>query len=164
MTTIGRSALIIGIALAVLISFRAGLYNIGGEGQLVVGGIVAALVGIYMPGPGPLVLVAGILAGMTGGALWAMLSGVLQVYLGVPLLIGSLLLNYPARYITSYLVGHPFRDRAARAAADPHGADGGLAAELPQHPARHGDIADRARGGAHRGSMPTRRCPAIALA
>lgn len=113
MTTIGRSALIIGMALAVLVSFRAGLYNIGGEGQLVVGGIVAALVGIYMPGPGPVVLVAGILAGMTGGALWAMLSGALQVYMGVPLLIGSLLLNYPARYITSYLVGHPFRDRAA---------------------------------------------------
>ena len=43
MTTIGRSALIIGMALAVLVSFRAGLYNIGGEGQLVVGGIVAAL-------------------------------------------------------------------------------------------------------------------------
>lgn len=110
LTTIGRSALIIGMALAVLISFRAGLYNIGGEGQLVVGGLAAALVGIYLPGPGPLVLAAGVVAGMAAGALWALLSGALQVFMGVPLLIGSLLLNYPARYITSYLVGHPFRD------------------------------------------------------
>ncbi|WP_127144385.1 ABC transporter permease [Pelagibacterium montanilacus] len=113
MTTIGRSALIIGMALAVLISFRAGLYNIGGEGQLVVGGIVAALVGIYLPGPGPMVLAVGILAAMAAASLWAVLAGALQVYLGVPLLIGSLLLNYPARYISSYLVGHPFRDVAA---------------------------------------------------
>ena len=47
---------------------------------------------------------------MLAGATWAILSGFLTVYMGVPLLVGSLLLNYPARFITSYLVSHPFRD------------------------------------------------------
>jgi len=110
MTTLSRSALIIGMALSVMLSFRAGLFNIGGEGQLVIGGFTAALVGIAMPGPPLLVTAAGIAAGMAAGALWAMLAGVLYLYVGVPLLVGSLLLNYPARYISSYLVGHPFRD------------------------------------------------------
>lgn len=112
-TTLGRATLIVGMALSVMISFRAGLFNIGGEGQLVAGGIVAALVGVYLPGPGWLVLIAGIGAGMAAGALWGLLAGLMQVYVGVPLLIGSLLLNYPARYIASYLVGHPFRDVAS---------------------------------------------------
>ncbi len=56
------------------------------------------------------VLVVAILAGMMAGALWALLAGILHVYVGVPLLVGSLLLNFPIRYIASYLVAHPFRD------------------------------------------------------
>ncbi|WP_309083403.1 ABC transporter permease [Chelativorans sp.] len=110
MTTLSRAALIIGMAVSVMLSFRAGLFNIGGEGQLVAGGLVAALAAILLPGPPLLVLVVSILAAMLAGAVWALLAGVLQLYVGVPLLVGSLLLNYPARYIASYLVAHPFRD------------------------------------------------------
>ncbi|MET3926782.1 ABC transporter permease [Devosia sp. 2618] len=113
MTTLSRATLIVGMALAVMISFRAGLFNIGGEGQLVVGGLVAALVGIYLPGPGWLVIIAGIVAAMAAGGLWAVLAGMMQLYVGVPLLIGSLLLNYPARYLASYFVSYPFRDVAS---------------------------------------------------
>lgn len=110
MATLSRTALIVGMAISVMLSFRAGLFNIGGEGQLVAGGLVAALVAIALPGPPLFVLLASIVAAMLAGALWALLSGVLQIYLGVPLLVGSLLLNYPIRYIASYLVAHPFRD------------------------------------------------------
>lgn len=110
MTTLSRAAIIIGMAVSVLLSFRAGLFNIGGEGQLVAGGLVAALTAILLPGPPLLVLAVSVLAAMLAGALWALLAGVLQLYVGVPLLVGSLLLNYPARYIASYLVAHPFRD------------------------------------------------------
>lgn len=110
MSTLSRSTLIVGMALSVMLSFRAGLFNIGGEGQLVAGGLVAALVAIALPGPPIFVLLASIVAAMVAGALWALLAGVLQLYLGVPLLVGSLLLNYPIRYIASYLVAHPFRD------------------------------------------------------
>ncbi|BCH34079.1 ABC transporter permease [Mesorhizobium sp. L-8-10] len=110
MATLSRTALIVGMAVSVMISFRAGLFNIGGEGQLVAGGLVAALVAIMLPGPPLVVLIVSILAAMAAGALWALLAGVLQLYVGVPLLVGSLLLNYPVRYIASYLVAHPFRD------------------------------------------------------
>ncbi len=110
MTTLSRSALIIGMAVSVMLSFRAGLFNIGGEGQLVAGGLAAALAAVLLPGPPLFVLVASIGAAMLAGALWALLAGALQLYVGVPLLVGSLLLNYPARYIASYMVAHPFRD------------------------------------------------------
>lgn len=113
MTTLSRAALITGMALSVMLSFRAGLFNIGGEGQLVAGGLVAALVAVLVPGPPLLVLALSILAAMAAGAAWALLAGALQLYVGVPLLVGSLLLNYPIRYIASYLVAHPYRDVAS---------------------------------------------------
>lgn len=110
MATLSRATLIVGMALSVMLSFRAGLFNIGGEGQLVAGGLVSALVAILLPGPPLLVLIVAMLAGVLAGAAWALLAGVLHIYVGVPLLVGSLLLNFPIRYIASYLVAHPFRD------------------------------------------------------
>lgn len=110
MATLSRAALIAGMAVSVMLSFRAGLFNIGGEGQLVAGGLVAALAALFLPGPPLFVLGASILAAMVAGAGWALLAGLLQLHLGIPLLVGSLLLNYPIRYIASYLVAHPFRD------------------------------------------------------
>ena len=116
MATLSRATLIVGMAISVLLSFRAGLFNIGGEGQLVAGGLVSALTAILLPGPPLMVLLAALLAGMVAGMLWALLAGVLYVYVGVPLLVGSLLLNFPIRYIASYLVAHPFRDVQRHAA------------------------------------------------
>lgn len=110
MSTLSRSALIIGMALSSVISFRAGLFNIGGEGQLVAGGLVSALVALSVPLPPFLALLAGVAAGMVAGAAWALLAGLLQLYVGIPLLVGSLLLNFPIRFLASYLVSHPFRD------------------------------------------------------
>jgi ABC-type uncharacterized transport system permease subunit len=110
MQTLSRATLIVGMALSAMLSFRAGLFNIGGEGQLVAGGLVAALAALYLPGPPLVLLLGGILAGMAAGAGWALIAGLLQIYVGVPLLVGSLLLNYPIRYLASYLVAHPFRD------------------------------------------------------
>jgi len=109
-STLSRTSLIGGMALSVLLSFRAGLINIGGEGQLVVGGLVAALVAIYVPGPGLLIGALSLLAAMLAGGLWALLAGFFERVLSVPLLVGSLLLNYPASFIASYLVSHPLRD------------------------------------------------------
>ena len=50
------------------------------------------------------------MSAMIGGGLWAVLAGLMKLKLGVPILVGTLLLNYPARYITSYFVSHPMRD------------------------------------------------------
>ena len=99
--TISRCALITGMAIAALIAFRAGLINIGGEGQLVVGGFAAAFISIYSGITGVPGVALAILSAMIGGGLWAVLAGLMKLKLGVPILVGTLLLNYPARYITS---------------------------------------------------------------
>lgn len=114
-TTLSRFSILLGMAMAVLVSFRAGLLNIGGEGQLVLGGVTAALVGVYLPAPPLIVAITALIAAMTAGTSWALLAGVLFRVAKVPLLIGTLLLNHPASFIASYLVSHPFRDVASGA-------------------------------------------------
>jgi simple sugar transport system permease protein len=114
-STLARFSIILGMAMAALVSFRAGLLNIGGEGQLVLGGLTAAIAGVYLPGPPLFVAVASLVAAMAAGAFWAILAGLLDRAAKVPLLIGSLLLNYPASFIASYFVSHPFRDVASGA-------------------------------------------------
>lgn len=113
MATLSRATLIVGMAVSAMLSLRAGLFNVGGEGQLVAGGLVSALVALAVPGPPVVVLAAAVLAGMAAGAAWALVAGVLELRAGVPLLVGSLLLNFPIRSVASYVVAHPFRDVAS---------------------------------------------------
>ena len=113
LVTISRAALITGMAIAALIAFRAGLFNIGGEGQLVIGGLASAFVAINLPFGGPAGIFFVLLAGTIAAGIWAMLAGIMKLWLGVPILVGTLLLNYPARYIASYFVNHPLRDIAS---------------------------------------------------
>lgn len=108
--TLRQAAMVGALALAVLVALRAGCYNIGGEGQMVLGACSAAVVGLYLPGPPLLVTLAALAAALLAGAAWAVLAGWLQTGCGVPVLIGSLLLNYPARSFTSWLVNGPLRD------------------------------------------------------
>lgn len=108
--TLSRFSILLGLAMSVLVSFRAGLLNIGAEGQLVLGGLTAAMVGVYLPAPPLVVALCALAAAMTIAAGWALLAGAIERMTNVPLLIGSLLLNYPAAYIASYFVSHPFRD------------------------------------------------------
>lgn len=108
--TLGRAIPIVGMALATSIPFRAGVINLGGEGQMVVGGLAGTLVAIYTPGPGWLVIPLALVAGLVAGAAWAAIAAVGQTRLQLPILISSLLLNYPARAVTGYLVRFPFAD------------------------------------------------------
>lgn len=108
--TLGRAIPIVGMALAVSVAFRAGIFNLGGEGQMVIGGLAGTLVAIYLPGPGPLVVPLALLTGAVVGALWAILPAYGQTRLRLPILITSLLLNYVARAITGYLVRFPLAD------------------------------------------------------
>ncbi len=112
-TVIDRAIPIVGMALAISIPFRAGIVNLGGEGQLVVGGLAAALTAIHLPAPGSVALVASFVAGAAAGALWASLPAIGQTSLQLPILISSLLLNAPARALTSYLVKNYFGDPTA---------------------------------------------------
>jgi simple sugar transport system permease protein len=121
--TVQRAVPIVGMAIALAIAFRAGVVNLGAEGQMVLGGLAGTLVALNMGGPGPLVVVSALIAAVLAGGLWGVLSAVLQTRLGVPILITSLLLNYPARYLSSYLVRFPLKESGSSMVATPAVAD-----------------------------------------
>jgi general nucleoside transport system permease protein len=112
-STLNRSVPIIGMGLAAAVAFRAGFFNIGGEGQMVLGGFSAALVAIYLPLSSPVILPVALLSAAVIGGLYALLAMVIEHNFNVPLLISTLLLNYPARLLTSYFVKNQFRDVAS---------------------------------------------------
>jgi simple sugar transport system permease protein len=101
---------VVGMALAVAVPLRAGVVNLGGEGQIVVGGISAAVVAATVDLPMPLSLVAALAAGALAGGLLGTIPAVLENRLGVPLLVSSLLLSYPLVALASYIVRFPLRD------------------------------------------------------
>lgn len=111
--TLARATPIVGMGLAVAVALRGGFLNLGGEGQLVIGGLGAALVALHAPLPTVLLLPATLAGGALAGSAWALLATLLERRYHVPLLIGTLLLNYPARYLAAYLVNHPLRDVAS---------------------------------------------------
>ncbi len=111
--TLNRAAPIIGMGLSAAIAFRAGFFNIGGEGQLVLGGIVAAIVSLYLPLPGVITIPLAFLAAAVVGGAYAWLAAFLDFRFGMPLLISTLLMIYPARSLASFLVTHPLRDTAS---------------------------------------------------
>lgn len=110
---LNRATPIIGMGLTAAVAFRAGFINLGGEGQLVLGGLVTAIVALHVPLPGPVLLPVSMLAAMIAGGLYAWLAAFFQARFHAPLLITTLLMNYPAKLFASYMVTHPLRDAAS---------------------------------------------------
>ena len=108
--TLNWAAPLVGMTLVAAAPLRGGMVNLGGDGQLVIGGLVAALVPLYLPAPGPVAAAAAILAAMLASGLYASLAAWGETRFGVPMLISSLLLSYPAVGVASYVVGFPLRD------------------------------------------------------
>jgi ABC-type uncharacterized transport system permease subunit len=93
--------------LAVSIAFRAGLWNIGAEGQMLMGGLAAGAVGAFIPGlPAIVHLPLCVAAAFLGGAIWASIPGFLRVYLAVNELVICLMLNPIALLLTGYVSTH----------------------------------------------------------
>ena len=115
-STLARATPILLIGLGVALAFRAGVFNLGAEGQMVLGGVSAALAALYVPGPGIVKIFAAILAGVLAGGLWSLLAGWMEAKFKVQLLISTLLLNYVAVLFASYLVAVPFQDKSGSAA------------------------------------------------
>jgi general nucleoside transport system permease protein len=90
--------------LAVAFGFRAGLFNIGAPGQMVLGAIGAMFVGLYLPGPAWLVLPAAILASALGGALWGAIPGFLKARFGANEVINTILLNFVAASLLLFML------------------------------------------------------------
>lgn len=90
--------------LGVALAFRVGLFNIGGQGQILIAAAASAWVGFSWNLPPVLHLVLAIVAGIAGGAIWAGIVGVLKARTGAHEVIVTIMLNYIAFYLISYML------------------------------------------------------------
>jgi simple sugar transport system permease protein len=102
--------------LAVAVGFKGGLFNIGAEGQLAFGAVTAALIGYALPGwlhmslPAYIHIPLAVGLGMLAGAIWAAIPGALKAYTGGHEVINTIMMNYIALNITSFLLNGPMKD------------------------------------------------------
>lgn len=94
-------------ALGIALAFRAGLFNIGAEGQLVLGGLAAGVAGVFVPGPPIVSIIVTLLAGAIAGGFWGGIAGFLKARFGANEVIATLMLNVIAVLVATYGVNGP---------------------------------------------------------
>jgi simple sugar transport system permease protein len=114
--------------LAVTVAFRAGVLNIGGEGQFLAGAVAATAVGLFWHAPAPLLLAGLLLAGAAAGAALAAIASVLERWRNVPIVLSTLLLNFVAMEVLRTVLQGPLRGSDGQPASD----ELPVAAQLPQ--------------------------------
>ncbi|MAJ88268.1 MAG: ABC transporter permease [Acidimicrobiaceae bacterium] len=93
------------VGVGICIAFRAGVINIGGEGQIIAGAVVSSLVALGLPGLPPILLIpAVIIAGAVGGGIWGAIPGALKAYAGVNEILSTIMMNIIAAQIMSFLL------------------------------------------------------------
>ena len=111
------------VALGICISFRGDVINIGGEGQMIIGAIMATWIGlIFTDAPGWLVITLALFAGFLGGAIWGGIPGVLKAYFNVNEILSTVMMNAIAVQLMNFLLRGPM--------IDPSQAE--LASKIPQ--------------------------------
>jgi general nucleoside transport system permease protein len=106
-------------ALGIALAFRAGLFNIGAEGQLVLGGLAAGVIGVFVPGPPVVSIVATLLAGAIAGGFWGGIAGFLKSRFGANEVIATLMLNVIAALLATYAVNGPLHFASANEGETP---------------------------------------------
>jgi len=108
--TLTQATPIIFTSLAFLVSSKAGLFNIGAEGQFLVGAFTSSLVGIYLGGlPWVVHIPLALLAGAIAGGAWGLIAAVLKARFNAHEVITTMMLSYVATYLTGYMVNYPFK-------------------------------------------------------
>lgn len=107
--TLAKTVTLALTGLAMSLAAKAGVFNVGGEGQLYLGAMAAAVVGAQAKGPAWLVVVLSLLAAMAAGGLYALLPGWLKVRWKVDEVITTIMLNSVAIYFCSYLANGPLK-------------------------------------------------------
>jgi simple sugar transport system permease protein len=128
-----KAALLLLTGLSVAVAFQVGLFNIGAQGQMILGSLAAALVGAQVSLPGPLHLPLALLAAALAGALWALIAAVLKVMRGVHEVISTIMLNWVAvSLVDNWLVVGPLRAGASGGASTVGTAEIHPTAQLPR--------------------------------
>jgi len=111
------------VGIGICISFRGDVINIGGEGQMIIGAILATWVGLNFTGlPGWLVITLSMIAGFIGGGIWGGIPGVLKAYFSVNEILSTVMMNAIAVQLMNFLLRGPM--------IDPSQAE--LASKIPQ--------------------------------
>jgi ABC-type uncharacterized transport system permease subunit len=109
--TLLKTCPILLIGLGMTVAFKARVWNIGGEGQYFMGALFGGLVALYMFNlPQPLLWICLLLAGILGGMFWAFIPGVLKIRFGMNEIISTLMLNYIAVLLMTYLTRGPLQE------------------------------------------------------
>jgi ABC-type uncharacterized transport system permease subunit len=118
---VSASVILVLCGAGMCITFTAGQWNVGVEGQIVLGAIFATWVARSVPWPQVPLLTLMMLAGMLGGALWGVIAGLLKVYGKVHEIFGGLGMNYAAQGLAIWLIFNPWRpaDGATMSGTDP---------------------------------------------
>lgn len=121
--------------LSVAIAFRAGLFNIGAEGQLVMGAIATTFVGVHLQNlPSVILLPLVLIAGAAAGAIWGGIVGVLKALTGAHEVVTTIMLNYIALFFLTYLiVGGPMQEKGLSSSSAPISAKGRLPKLVPSN-------------------------------
>ncbi len=107
MVSLNYATPLIGSGLGLAVGFRAGLFNIGGQGQMILAAIGAGWIGFSLELPWPLHMLLAIVVGMITGALWAAIAGVLKAVTGAHEVITTIMLNHIAFYLLFFLLATP---------------------------------------------------------
>ncbi len=103
--TLVKAAPLLFVGIGTCIAYRGGVINIGGEGQIVMGGIAATAVGLtFQDAPAWVLVPGGMLAGFIGGAIWGGIAGVLKVSFRVNEVLSTIMLNSIAGFIMTFLL------------------------------------------------------------
>jgi simple sugar transport system permease protein len=101
------------VGIGICISFRGDVINIGGEGQMIIGAILATWVGLTFTGlPGWLVITLSMIAGFIGGGIWGGIPGILKAYFSVNEILSTVMMNAIAVQLMNFLLRGPMIDLA----------------------------------------------------
>lgn len=109
--TLVKASPLLFVGIGTCIAYRCGVINIGGEGQIVMGGLFACAVALtFQDAPATFLVPGGLTAGFIGGALWGGIAGVLKVRFNVNEVLSTIMLNSIAAYIMSFFLSGPIMD------------------------------------------------------
>jgi general nucleoside transport system permease protein len=118
------------VGVGICIAFRANVFNIGGEGQIAMGGLAATTTALVFPNlPGIVLIPLVLIAGAIGGGFWGAIPGAFKAYFNVNEILSTIMLNLVAVQLMNYLLAGPLVDKTS-------GSVGGLIPQtrlLPQH-------------------------------
>ena len=108
--TLERACPLIFTGLCAAFAYKCGVFNLGGEGQFIMGGCATAtcVLGLGLEGPAGLAL--GLLAGIVAGAIWGLLPGIMKITRGLNEMITTIMLNYVAMYFMEYIYKNVYSD------------------------------------------------------